>query len=289
MKGKSFQELYQEVPRKYREELKKFRENHPYKQIKINGIEWKYINPHTSKPNLLLLTGGTRIGESYILFPHLEKHFNVISPTYPFLSKLKDFIFGINKILEEEKINQTFLLGTSLGGIFAQEFVRRFPEKVTKLAIANTMSPIPNYVRRGKNAIRLLKILPSSLIRNITRKNLSRMWGDLKENERNFWESYIEDLVFNYMPKIWIRNQFEISQDYCLNYVYTDKDLENWKGEMIIIYSEEDKTFDLSIQRKLIALYPDAQVHEIKGAGHVPALKEKEKYLDILINFFGER
>lgn len=286
MRKKSFQEIYQKAPATQKERLANFRKNHPYKTLEVNKIQWEYLRYGNGEKNLLFLTGGTRIGESYILYPHLEKKFKVISPSYPFLTKVEDFIEGIAKIIEKEGITETYLLGTSLGGIFGQEFVRRYPKKIKKVIIANTMPPSPFYNSRSKNVVRLLALLPKWFIRYLTKRNLLNMWGEVAESEKDFWEAYIDDLASNHMPKVWIKSQFKLSYDFSNNYIYTPQDLLNWSGEMMIINSENDTTFDGTIQKRLIALYPKAKVHTIKEAGHVPVLKKRKEYLNTIFSFF---
>jgi len=270
------------------EKLQNFRANHQYRKTTINGNKWEYLRSGKGKEIILLLTGGTRVGESYAVFPTLEKQYLVISPTYPIIYKLDQLIIDIAEILRIERISKVNILGTSLGGIIAQGFVRKYPEMVKKLIIANTMPPTPEYYRRNKLIVFLLRLLPRFIVKRISRKQLLSMFEGTPIDNQDFWYYYFEELNKHYMDKYWIIAQFLIARDFSINYQYSPNDLLEWSGKMLIIDSEFDSTFSPEIQKRLKALYPKAKKYTIKNAGHVTALSNKDEFFSVLYNFIND-
>jgi pimeloyl-ACP methyl ester carboxylesterase len=281
---KSFDELYQNVPKKQRNRLINFRREHDYKTIIFKGKTWDFIDTEKGKKNLLFLTGGTRIGEAFALLPFLEEKFRVISPTYPILYTIDELVQGINNIVEQLSIEKFNIFGTSLGGMITQEYIRRNLKKIEKVIIANTAPPLPEYGIRGQFFVFLSYILPNFYVKKLTKKSLVRMWEEAKEEDKEFWLAYCEELIQNSLPKRWITAQFKLSNDFGL-YNYKPNDLGELQKNMLIINSEDDETFDMNLQKKLMSLYPKAKVHTLKNAGHTPMVNNREEYLKVIFDF----
>ncbi|MFW9924215.1 MAG: alpha/beta fold hydrolase [Candidatus Thorarchaeota archaeon] len=282
-----FDKIYGNVISLQKELLRYFRYTHEQKTISVNEKTWNYFTSGFGKETILFLPGGTRTGESFAIYPYLENDFKIIAPTYPIVRTISELVDGINGILENERISSVNLLGTSLGGMISQVFVRKYAEKIKKMIIANTMPPSPEYNKRTKNTIQLLKIMPNYIIRNLTRKSLGNIWKEADETEKEFWQAYLKELLINHLSKAWIITQFSLSYDYSINYSFNPNDLAYWKGDMLIIYSDKDDTFDLTIQSRLLDLYPNAKSKIFMNSGHTPALSNKEEYIQTIIDFFS--
>ncbi|MHA1462147.1 MAG: alpha/beta fold hydrolase [Candidatus Heimdallarchaeota archaeon] len=113
--------FYIDVPIDQKEPLFQFRRTHQYNSLSVNEIHWDYLKSGENKPNLLLLTGGTRVGESFALLPHLEKRYNVISPTYPIVHTIREMVDGIAAIVKKEQFENFLLLGTFVQLVFFLE------------------------------------------------------------------------------------------------------------------------------------------------------------------------
>ncbi len=277
--------FYTNVAKQQKEKLFLFRDTHSYRTLDKNGIEWSYLFSGKGADIILLLTGGSRAGESYSLFPELEKHYRVISPTYPIVDEIETLVIGIEEILKKEKLKTVILFGKSLGGMISQVFVRKYPNRVSKLIIANTMSPNPRYNRRSKITAKFLKVLPRIVVRKLTENHLLQLWNEAQEEERDFWTAYYKELLYTYMPKEWIISQFKLSYDFSNSFQFSPDDLKKWDGKMLIIDSEFDEIFDSSLQRELKMLYPQATKHTIKNAGHSPTLSKRKEYLSVVFDF----
>jgi pimeloyl-ACP methyl ester carboxylesterase len=220
-----------------------------------------------------------------VLLSELEKYYRIISPTYPVAETIDELVSALERILEQEKIEEYYLLGISMGGMIAQELLRREQKKINKAILANTMSPNPKYNPKSARMITLVKLAPKFILNRFIRKQFTESWHEATKEKQAFWKAYYQELSRRYMTKNWILTQFEISFDFSLNYDYTSRDLDDWSGQLLIINSDEDTTFDEEIQEHLIGLYPQAEIYTIQGAGHVPMLKKEEEYIATILNF----
>src|SRR5687767_7401837 len=137
--SKGFDEIYASVPVEQIDRLRQFRLRHPNKRLTVGDLSWEYISCGQGVQSLLLLPGALSVGES--LFPlinALENEFRIIAPSYALSATMTGLCDGIARILEVEDVDQAHVLGGSYGGLVAQYFVRRYPERVSSLILSHT-------------------------------------------------------------------------------------------------------------------------------------------------------
>ena len=112
------------------EELRKFRATHQPKHITVKGVNWDYIVSGEGGQALLLLPGGAMVGEAgFTRIPAFEDRHRVVAPDYLTRAPLRFLLDGLAGVLDAE-VRVTHVLGPSYGGLVAQCFVRRHPERV---------------------------------------------------------------------------------------------------------------------------------------------------------------
>jgi len=111
-------------------------------------------------------------GEGLPLLPELARHFDVIAPMFPGfggsegieqIDGMEDAVFHLLDLFERLGLGPCSVMGLSLGGWMAAELATRYPEKITKLILAN---PAGLYV-------------PGANIKDIFGRTPSQMAGDL--------------------------------------------------------------------------------------------------------------
>ena len=92
MNNYNFDKIYNKVPEDQKKRFLKFRASHPYKNLKIGHLNWKYIASGKDKDAaIVLLPGGIRTAEAWEgLITILEKEYRVIVPTYPAIKSIKE-------------------------------------------------------------------------------------------------------------------------------------------------------------------------------------------------------
>jgi len=290
-----YNKFYGKVSQDQTERLKRFRSTHPYKHLMIDGITWKYISCGQGKETLLLLTGGSGIGEAMALvFASLENEYQIVSPLYPTITTIEQLADGMVRILESEDIHQVNILGQSFGGILAQVIVHKHPEKVNKLILSHTTttSPPVNQVRALEwkkmieKKLKIFTYVPISLFRLMSKSRISSLMSMMNTEEKGFWEAYFHEMISR-MTK---EEQFSLLK--CMldfsNYAFSKNDLANWPGKILILESDNDPSFHPSERRALKELYPQAHVYTFHGTGHLTIIVEREEYLSVVREFLGE-
>lgn len=137
-----FEELYAKVDADTVASLKAFREAHPLQTLNVDGVQWTYLALGQGDETILFLHGMT--GAYDIWWQQMEAlqgRYRVISVTYPPLDSLGALEQGVMAILEEEGVDHFYVVGSSLGGYFAQYLVTRHPTMIRGAVFANTFPP----------------------------------------------------------------------------------------------------------------------------------------------------
>jgi pimeloyl-ACP methyl ester carboxylesterase len=116
------------------EELREFRAAHPSKRVAVAGVNWNYTASGEGEEAVLILPGGAMVGEAgFTRIPAFEDRYRVIAPSYAPVSTAAELLDGLAGVLDTEGVQAAHVLGPSYGGLVAQCFVRRHPERVRSL------------------------------------------------------------------------------------------------------------------------------------------------------------
>jgi len=291
-----YTKFYRKVPQDQVERLKRFRSEHPYKHLTVDGATWEYISCGQGKEALLLLTGGTGIGEAMgFVFAPLEAKYQMVSPTYPPVTTMGELADGIVRILETEGIDRINILGQSFGGILAQVIIHKYPDKVSKLILSHTTTTSPpvdqtikfKSLKKIEKKEKVLSFLPFGIFSLIAKWKISKLIStDMEEKE--FWDAYFHEMLSN-MNKEALASLSKCMIDFGQNYIFSRDDLENWPGKILILESDDDLFFNPSERKALKELYPQARVHTFHGTGHLTLIVNREEFLSIIRNFLQEK
>jgi len=289
MKKDTFEKIYKKVPQDQREQLRSFRSTHPYKHLTVAGTNWEYISCGRGEESLVFLAGGLGIGEAWFQpIMAFENEYRVITPTYPPTTTIAQLVDGLKGILESEGIHQAHLLGTSMGGMVAQCFVRKYPEGMGKLILGNTIVPNKTYAEQLKKKSRMLSFVPLWVLRTLAKRPISRHLSAVPKTEREFWRTYFNELISLHWTKESLSTKNQCIIDFAQNHVFTPDDLVGWRGKILILESDDDQAIDAPKREAIKATYPQAQIHTFHNAGHIPALTRREEYISVIRKFLRE-
>ncbi|MBN1927271.1 MAG: alpha/beta hydrolase [Prolixibacteraceae bacterium] len=264
-------------------------ENIEIKQFNFSGLNWEYIFHGNGNKVILFLNGGLRFAESASRYVKtLGNNFRIVVPTYPPVDHVDEIFAGIHEILKIEEIEQTTVIGQSYGGMIAQVFAAKFPDKVEKLILNSTASIFTNQWSKkfSLSILWLFMKLPSKWIRNLFTKNILKA---LKQNnsENDEWINYVGNLIDTRLTNDHIASHFLTAKDVIIN--YSDKSKINiFTGDVLIINGENDRFSTMKDHKKLINDYPNSKSVIIKGAGHVFALERPDEYKQLINAFINE-
>jgi pimeloyl-ACP methyl ester carboxylesterase len=279
------QDFYKNVSKEQLSQLTGFRAKHTPEQLDVAGLEWNYITSGKGAETLVLLPGGLGAGEAWFKpILALEGEWRIIAPTYPLAQTIDQLVTGVNAILEHERIAHVHILGTSLGGFVAQAFVRKYPERVNELILANTTVPSLEFAKAVQRRTKILAFFPTGLIRRGSRKRIGAYLVAVPEDERAFWEAYFDELLALHWDKARLASQNACIVDFGFNYHFMPNDMKDWNGKILVLESSDD-AWSKEQQAALRAAYPTALVHTFQHAGHLSALTRREEYLEVVREF----
>ena len=284
----TFDRLYARVPHADKDHLLRFRAAHPVKHTMVAGANWEYLACGRGAETLLILPGLLGIGE--MSFHHIlafEGEHRVIAPTYPFAATTMTLLMeGIAGILDVEGIGRTHILGGSYGGMVAQCFVRRYPDRVSKLILSHTGAPELKRAEKNRRFIRVLRLLPMGVIRAMLRLATRKSLQDAPA-QRAFWEVYSDEMIAR-LSKNDLIARYQIAVDLDAAYRFTPNDLKDWPGRILILEGDNDSIAEAPAREALKAIHPQARVHTFRGTGHVASIAKLDEYVSAIKRFLRE-
>ncbi len=281
--------FYQKVPSDVREKFMRFRQDHPVTQRDIDGIAWEYIRSGdpTGQP-LLLLPGGLGTAESgWRMISELDhQKYSILCPSYPTqISTMTGLADGIAKILTLESIGITYLIGGAYGSMLAQVFIHHYADLVSKLVLTHAYPPLASRIKSVNPTLLLFRWLPMPLVNNIIR---IAMTGRLPHNppaELLLIAAQIRETLDTQLTRQGAMSTYLRMVDFDKQ-TFTYTDLDGWPGKTLIILAEDDRTTTEDLRNMMLAFYPGASLHLLKGNIESAALLETSEYIRVMEAFF---
>ena len=273
------------------EQLREFRAAHPSKRVTVGGVGWNYIASGEGEEALLLLPGGAMVGESlFTRIPAFEDSYRVIATSYASVSTATELLDGLAGVLEAEGVRAAHVLGPSYGGMVAQCFVRRHPERVRSLILANTLVPPRSLLWVSKAFLVVLPLVPLGWLRTLRERALAQAFLGVQGvplEDQAFWRDYQHELI-SHLTMADLRAMYLLGIDLVESFRFASDDLAFWPGRILILESDEDPVTPEK-RAELRQTYPQARVHTFHGAGHTPWMSHREEYLSVIKEFLDHR
>lgn len=258
------------------------------KEIRLGRYKLSYYQKGKG-PVLLLLHGALNSARSFRhVFKTLALTSRVVVPDLPgagFSSKSIKFDFSLDSLadllgqfLTELKIRKTVLAGASSGGALAQKIVLKFPEKVEKLILIDSLG-----MKSGKNkpafdlpaGKKLLAELsnPASLMKFYLNQFRSEEAVGMEERMK-----YLDLMLKKSVPEcshkfLQVNRNFEIEEMTEIN------------RPTLIVWGERDKVLPKKTADKFVKKIPDSRYVMIPEAGHLPHEESPEDFVTVVLDF----
>jgi pimeloyl-ACP methyl ester carboxylesterase len=283
----TFDEIYRDVSEEKKRTLLHFRGAYPYSRVTHDGTEWHYIACGQGERALLLLGGGLAAGEtSFRRILELEDRYRLIAPTYPPVTGMAALVDGLMAILDQEGIDKVDIYGHSFGAAVAHVLVRRYPERVGKVALSAFGIYTEQNVGRMRFFVKVFDRLPYVALQVFYRWRIEKMLLDADEEEKAFMLAYLNDLFLLQFDKEEMMARFEL----LVELVENAEELKVFEpverpGEILFITAQDDSGFEPTEREMLSSLYPGADVHVFDSGGHWVQFKRREEYNAVLHGF----
>lgn len=259
--------------------LKEFK-SRATKEIVVAGVKWNYYAGGNGNKTIFFIHG---MGGSYDLWWQqivaFEKDYKVISYTLPeSVNSLEKASEGILKILEAEKVDKFYAVGTSMGGYITQYLVSIIPNRIEKAVFGNTFPPNNLIAEENETKGKVIPYLPEIIISKLGEKKLNKEIVPAAKNSP-LLKAFLTSLPFS-------KEQF-INRYYIVIDKFTSFP-ESYKTKRIpklILESDNDPLIQPELRKKIKELYANAEIFTFLNEGHFPYINASEQYNKLLRNF----
>lgn len=276
---KDLQELYNGEPQSLKG-IEDYRSSKP-SHLKHQRHNWEYLKKGSGAETILFLHG---MGGSYDIWwqqiEALQHDYQVISLTYPPIATLSGMADGALAILDEENIKKVHVVGTSLGGAFAQYLAAYHPDRLLSATFGNTFVPNVEFYNLAQPQFKSLPYIPASMLMSVFRKGVEEQHYPPSDNSE-ILRAYLLEQGYGKMSKA----QF-VSRSKCVLDIFEKRALADLP--IFIIESENDQLVPPPARKALKDEYPQASVYTFKGmAGHFSYINRPDEYVAVLKSNYG--
>lgn len=284
-----FARFYQDVPAESLQHLQFFRERYPYQTVKLNEVQWHYIDTGEGDTALFIPAGGTTIAEvSFKSIEHFAHKYRVIAPDYPPIESLNELFEGFIVLLNHLGINQFYAMGGSYGGWMVQSLVRQYPERVRKLVITAVGRPDSENSQEIDRLMVWFRITPTFLLRSMINRSFTRLESESSgDADLTLLWALVKEAVHQRVGRADILASLQRLVNQTQNYTFSADDLRDWSGSMLVVFGSDDPATPAERREAMRALYPQAEVKVIEGAMHGMVITHKEEYFAAIDEFLA--
>ena len=206
----------------------------------------------------------------------LEKVFNVIVKEF---NEHCDIELGV-KDLASTLPNQFHLLGHSMGGIVAMEFVKQHSKRVLSLTLLNT-NPYEEKEERKDRRNKTLKELDGLDLISLMRSDyIPRYFPDNCRDKDKFIQKCV-DMASTLDKKVFYNQSVALRDRKDQTFI-----LENLNCKTLIICGERDEMCPVSYHTDMNKMIKSSDLVVLEDVGHMPMLECPQKLNNYLKNFF---
>jgi len=244
---------------------------------------WEYFDSGAGEV-LLMLPGFFGVaGTDYQYILALEKERRVISLTYPAeAAGIGALVDGLVDFLDQLGIARVDLLGGSYSGYVAQVFVRRHPDRVRRLILAQTGAPDRRRLPLAAGLTRLFRWVPQGLLGGLMRLTVHYYYPGANP-EQTFWRGYFLGLVGSFTKQA-LFHRFCVVEDYHRSYRLGAADLAGWAGQVLLLESEADGMLSQAELETMRQLYPRARRVVLSGS-HIQSVDQPAGQIEAIRAF----
>ncbi len=253
-------------------------------KITVNGVNWEYYSGGNGNKTILFLHG---MGGSYDLWwqqiSAFEKDYKVITYTLPEeINSLEKTSKGILEILDKEKVDKFYAVGTSMGGYITQYLVNIIPNRIEKAVFGNTFPPNNLILNENQSKSKIIPLLPEILFSKLGEKKLNNELIPAAKNSE-LLKAFLTSLPSS---KKLFMNRYHVVIDL---FTATPNRYETKRIPKLIIESDNDPLIQPELRKEIKELYPKAQVYTFHNEGHFPYINAADEYNKILQEFFDKK
>ena len=253
----------------------------------VFGAKIYYVDVGSGPPVVLLhgLADDTGVWEQII--PALAKTHRVIAldqvgfgrSEKPLLNyRVATFVDFLDGFLRELKVDRVSLIGNSLGGWVAADFVLTHPERVDRLVLSDAAGYTEIIKKMNQRTLSALHFASKDDIREL---------GPLTFRDKH----YYEDIDAAFKQRVSAGDSYTVNQ--ILGSMVRGEDaldgrLSAIRKPTLIVWGREDKLVPLNFAERFHREIVGSQLMVIDNCGHMPHVECPDNFNDGLLRFFGD-
>ncbi len=260
---------------------------------KVNGINLAYRVQGDGPP--LVLVMGYRLNS--VAWPisfieQLARQFTVITldnrgtgrsdkplEGYAIANMARD----ISGLLDELGYAQVHMLGYSMGGAIAQEFVRQFPDRIKRLILCATMAGGPSANYAEASVVRVMRDLDGLTAEQAAR----RIWPvtyapDYLARHKKLAEEQMRREIAQPTPLHAADLQFQAFAEFDAS-----GSLPDIRKPTLLLTGDLDRLISPQNSRKMVGLIPGAKLIVVPGGGHRVLWEATDECVSHIVGFLG--
>ena len=269
--------------------------------IKEKTFQYRHYNNPDSEITLVLLVGGLGISDlMYNHFIKFSKYFSVITFDYSMnYQNNEELTNAIHELLTHLNIRAWFV-GQSLGGFIAQLMAIKYPDVVEGLALSNTgcasenlsetaYQSLMDMIKSSNKSKKIVNLIPFSLFKKLISKKVMKRYGaNFNSNEK----AILKDVCIVMEQKL--TKKYEIHMinlliDLQNNFGSKKEQFKYLNDKVLLILSDDDKTFHDEVKIALIDIMPSPKViTDLKG-GHISLMINCDEYVSMIVEYITGR
>jgi len=195
-----------------------------------------------------------------------DKRGHGLSDCPPAPYSMHDFSADLLGLLDQLEILQAIVIGISVGGMVALDFAASWPERVQSMVLCDT-APVIGTADLWNNRVNKLR---AQGMESMAEAILARWFAPtFKENSPAAYQGYFNMLTR--MPLEGYTGTCEALRDTDLT-----EAAKTIKARTLILCGTEDVSTPPDVVRGLVELMPNAEFHEIPGAGHSTCIEQPD-------------
>jgi len=257
------------------------------KTTEIDGNKIRYLEEGTSKNTLILLHGLGASAERWEdVIPLFAKKFRVIVPDLigfgysdkPSIDYTTDYFAEfMSKFVEKVGIKEMSIIGSSLGGQIAAEFIINQNADVKKLVLVSP-SGVMKHSTPALNAYISAALYPNTS----SALNAFQAMSGRKKIDEKIVSGFIERMQLPNAKMAFMSTLLGLSN----SKVVTEK-LQLITIPTLIVWGENDPVIPIEYAQSFISGINDCRFYKMIGCAHTPYVEKPEKFFQIVSDFLN--